>query len=540
MKKAYQKELQAKLLGSISDSPDALSQAATDRGIFQIEPSTVVYPANTADVRKIAQFAHEKTAAGRPVHLTPRGLGAGQGGGALGEDTQLILTPNMNRLLRLDHDSVTVQAGITFRTLQQTLHTHARFIPAAPPAPDFASVGAAVSENIAGTHSVKYGSIRAFVKKMKVVLSDGSLLQVHRLTGRELNRKKGLSTLEGELYRKLDSLILDHSDSIRRLHQRKLPYDGGGFGLEHVRGKDGSFDLGQIFVGAQGSLGVVTEVTLKTAAYNPRTSLVVGYFESTYAALEAAAKIKGLGPSALELADRQLFEAVATSHPGYLDDLLPDNAPYTVLLVQFDQFSQFSQRLATGRTERIVQRYQGRARVATDPVEQLALWKLRFASNLYAEPIGTKRPLPFLAGALVPVAALPQLVEKVTKLLKKYELTAAIWGHVGDGNLDVVPRLDLSKKKDADKLFNLARDYAEVVAGLGGSLAATSGDSLLSAASYSQLYGEDVAELWAAVKHMFDPQEIFSPHHKTASTSEYARQHLRTIYNNPMHYQETV
>jgi FAD/FMN-containing dehydrogenase len=432
---------------------------------------------------------------------------------------------------------VTVQAGLPYRTLQQTLHTHVRFLPPAPDSLDFATVGATVSDNTAGVHSVKYGPTRAFVKGLKVVLSDGSLIQTHRLSGRELNRKKGLTTLEGELYRKLDSLILDHPEAVRRM-QLKIPYDGAGYALGHVRAKDGSFDLGQIFIGAGGTLGVITEVTFKTTAYNPRTTLVVGYFESTYAALDAAVKLKGLGPSALELADRQLMETVAVSHPGYLDSLLPDGLPYSVLLVQFDQFSQFSQRLAAGRAERIIQRHQGRARIATDPVEQVALWKLRYASSLYMEPAGAKRALPFASGAVVPLPALPGLLEKATKLLKKYELTAAVWGHVGDGNVNIVPRLDISKKKDADKLFNLSREFAEAVAAAGGTLAGTSGDSLLTSTAYNKIYGEEVVELWAAVKHMFDPHGILSPHHKTGATPEYARLHLRSEYSNPayQHY----
>lgn len=532
MKKAQIKELQAQLLGSVTDNPDALAHFSTDLSVLQAEPATVIYPANTADVRKTVQFAHDRTLAGKPIRLTARGLGSGESGGSLGTGDQVVFPAHMNKLLRLERDTVSVQPGMLYRTLQQALHTHSRFMAAYPASVDYATVGGAVSEDAVGIHTVKYGSTRKAVRGLKVVLSDGSLIETKRISGRELNRRKGHTTLEGEIYRGLDSLLLDNADLIRKATP-KLPYNAAGYALHEVRGRDGSFDLGQIFIGAQGTLGFLTEVTLATAAYNPRTSLVAGFFASTYDALEAAAKLRGLGPSALELADRGLIESVMATHPGYLDGLLPDDGPATVLLVQFDQFSQFSQRLATTRAERVINRHKGRARLATDPVEQVALWKLRLCSSLYLEPhTGSKRAVPFMEAAIVPVPQLPALVEKATKLLKKYELTAAIWGHVGDGQLGFSPRLDLSKKKDADKLMNLSREFAELVSSLGGSPSGASGDGPLRSLALPTVFGSDMYELFRQVKQLFDPRGIFGPGQKTDVTAEGVRAQLRTDYAN--------
>ena len=532
MKKAYLKELQGQLLGTITDNPDAMAHFATDLSVLRAQPDSVVYPANTADVRKTVQFAHEHTMAGHPVPLVARGLGSGESGGAVGAGTQVVFSAHMNKLLQLDRDTVTVQPGILYRTLQQTLHTHSRFIPPYPPSLDYATVGGAVAEDAVGLHSVKYGSTRNYVKGLKVVLADGSLIQTGRISARELNRRKGRTTLEGELYRGLDNILLDNTDLIKRATP-KLPYNAAGYSLQHVRGKDGSFDLSQIVIGAQGTLGLITEVTLKTATYHPRTSLVVGYFDSTYAALEVAVMLRRLGPSALELADRGLTEAVLASHPGYLDGLLPDDRPYTVVLAQFDQASQFAQRLACGRAERIMFKHKGHPRIATDPVEQVALWKLRMAASLYMEPTsGQKRALPCMEAAAVPLDKLPDLLEKTTKLLKKYDVTAAIWGHVGDGHLGFVPRLDLSKKKSADHLMSLSREYSEVVAKLGGSPSAAAGDGPLRSLWLEDVYGPDMTKLFADVKRLFDPLGIFGQGQKTTATVESVRAALRTEYIN--------
>src|SRR5664279_3589223 len=111
MKQAYLKELQGRLLGSVTDSNDALEHFSTDQSIFTATPTAVVYPQNTADVRKTVQYTAERTASGHPLSLIPRGKGSDQGGGAIGEGLQVVFPAHMSKLLRLDRDSVTVQPG---------------------------------------------------------------------------------------------------------------------------------------------------------------------------------------------------------------------------------------------------------------------------------------------------------------------------------------------------------------------------------------------------------------------------------------------
>ncbi len=530
MKKSHLKELSGKLLGSVTDNPESLAYFSTDQSIFQITPSAVVYPQNTADVRKTVQFVAELAAAGKPLSLVPRGRGTDTGGGSIGEGIQLVLPAHMDKLLRLDRDSVTVQPGILYQTLQQTLHTHGRFLPPYPADIASATVGGAVANNASGEKSVKYGSTREFVKGLKVVLSDGSLIQTHRIGARELNRKKGLTTLEGELYRKVDSLLLDHADLIKKRHIHTTK-NTAGYALDNVRGKDGSFDLSQVIIGSQGTLGVITEITLKTMAYNPRTTLVVGYFNTAEGAAATVAKLRPLAPSAIEFIDRHLLEYLRENHPGELASLAADQLPKIVLFVEFDEFSQLSQKLKSNRARHIMARHGGTCHVATDPLEQVALWRPRRAgvANLWMNH-GAAKALPFMDDAVVPAERLPQLLDKTYKLLKKHDLETAVWGSAGDGHIHVQPFLDLAKKKDVEKLFTLSREYAQIVSSLGGTTSGGQNDGLIRALSLGAVYGEEMTELFASVKHIFDPHSIFNPMKKTEATEAYARDHLRTEY----------
>jgi FAD/FMN-containing dehydrogenase len=530
MKKAYLRELQSHLLGSVTDRPEVLDYFSTDQSIFQITPSAVVYPENTADVRKTVQFVAGKAAAGKGLSLIPRGKGSDDGGGAVGEGLQLVFPAHMNKLLRLDRDTVTMQPGMLFKTLQQTLHTHGKWLPPYPSNGDYCTVGGAVAVNACGEKSVKYGAMRDFVKGLKVVLSDGSIIETRRLSGRELSRKKGLSTLEGELYRKFDSLLLDHEALIKK-RTLKTVRNASGYDLASVRRSDGSFDLTQVIIGSQGTLGIITEITVKTLAYNPRTTLVAAFFDSSEALGTAVAKLKLLAPSAMEMVDRNLLDFVQMHYPGELTDLLPEKSPHAVLLIEFDDTSQLSQKVKAGRAGRLLAKYARESRVSVDPVEQVALWKIRRSSASWMWLTDNQKPaLPFINDAVVPVEKLTSLLDKTYKLLAKHDLDAAIWGHVGDGQIHLEPRLDLARKKDVDKLFSLSREFNEMVIALGGSPSGGSGDGLLRSLYLADAFGEEMLELFATVKHIFDPLSIMNPMKKSEATEEYARAHVRSEY----------
>lgn len=529
MKKSHLKDIQSQILGSVTDNPDTLEYFSTDSSIFQITPQAVVYPQNTADVRKLVAYAAERAAAGKPTTLMARGHGTDISGGSLGEGIQVVFPAHMNKLLRLDGTTVTVQPGISYQTLQQTLHTHGRFLAPYPTNWQSATLGAAVSNDDAGEKSLKYGATRDAVKSLKVVLADGSLIEGSRISARELNRRKGLDNLEGEIYRRLDNLLLDHADLIQ---QRQGPRhrSAGGYALGHVRGKDGSFDLGQMFIGAQGTLGFITEITLKTTPYNPRTTLVVGYFANIADAGAAILKLRELGPCALELSDQALLESVQARHPDELKGLIPGTLPQVTLLVEFDDLSQFKQKLKSTRAAHILKRHHAEARIATDPVEQVALWKLRRSAAALWLAGGAKKPLPFIDDAVVPVDRIAAYIDKTRKLLTKHDLAAAIWGQAGDGRFHLAPALDLGRKRDVDKLFSLAREYYALVGSLGGSVGGGHGDGLMRSLFLGSQYSPEMVGLFTAAKRIFDPHGIFNPMKKSEATEAYARAHLRTDY----------
>lgn len=519
--------MQHELAGTVMDKQDALDYFSTDGSIFAIEPSGIVYPKHTGDVQNVVKFVAERAAGGKQLSIVARGRGTDQSGGALGDGLMVVFPAHMNKMLKFDKRSVTVQPGMLYSSLQQILHSHERFLPPYPSSIEFSSIGGAVANNAAGEKTIKYGATRNYVEKLQVVLSDGSVIETKRLSARELSRKKGLSTLEGEIYRQVDGLINEHRALIRQAAPGTSK-NSAGYALWDVKRADGSFDLGQLIVGSQGTLGIITEITLKTMPYLPKTTLVVGFFDDLAKAGQAVTRLQKLKPSALELVDYHLLEFLRHDHPGILDGLVPEKLPQIAFLIEFDDQSQLRQTVKSRRAQQIVRTFGYDLKVATKPREQEALWNIRrSAAAVIWMTRGKEKALPIIEDGVVPIEKLSEFLEKTYRLLKKYDLEIAVWGHAGDANFHIQPFLDLSKKKDREKVFDLADDFYDMVIKLGGSTCGEHNDGLMRSPYLRKLFGSEVYDLFCEVKHIFDPHDILNPGKKVDISREDLKKRLR-------------
>ncbi|HSX41628.1 MAG TPA: FAD-binding oxidoreductase [Candidatus Saccharimonadales bacterium] len=533
MKSGQIKELEKLIDGSVTDADHARSYFATDGSVFTIMPSAVIYPRSEADVAAAVRYARaEADKSGRKFSLIARGKGTDQAGGALGDGAMVVFPAVMNKILKLTKDTVTVQPGIIFGDLQKTLHTHHRFLPPYPSSIDYATMGGAVANNTCGEKTLKYGATRDWVKRMNVVLDDGSIIETKRISKRELNRKKGLSTREGEIYRGIDGLIQDNLGLIKEAGP-KTSKNSAGYALARVKGKDGSFDLGQLLVGAQGTLGITTEITFATAQYEPRTNLVVGYFDSIEKAGEAVLKLQKLNPSAMEVVDFYLLDFLRKNRPESLEDLLPPgDLPKIVILIEFDNHSHFRQNVLGRRAGKILAKLAYAQRTSVDIKEQDRLWQIRrSAAAVIWMNNGPTKALPIIEDGVVPVEKLPEFLEAVYKLLKKHKLEIAVWGHAGNANFHMQPFMDLSKVKDRKKVFEVMDDYYNMVIKMGGSTCGEHNDGLLRAPYLEKLYGKEMYDLFLEVKKICDPKGIFNPRIKLNVTKKDLEPLLRHEYS---------
>lgn len=527
--------LQEHLTGEVMTGNDARRYFATDASIFSIPPMMVVYPRNENDVRKTARFTWQLAERGRVIPMTARGSGTDQSGAAIGSGVVVVFPAHMHRILELDSKTgtVTVEPGINYGKLQQTLHTHARFLPPFPASAEYCTVGGSVANNSAGEKTVKYGDTRKYVKGLRMVLANGEVIETKRLSKRELNKKLGLATFEGEIYRNLDALIEENWDALKNV-QFNTTKNSAGYALGEVKRKDGSFDLTPLIVGSQGTLGMVTEITLSTEPHNPNTTLIAAYFDDLRVAEEVVLELRKLPdmPSAIEMVDENLLNFVNTHNPNHLKGLIEQPFPKLVMLIEFDNMNDRQQKRLAKKTAKILSRSQITYQVETDSFKRDELWKLRHAAAaVLAHTDGNTKALPIIEDGIVPVENFSEYINGVYKIFEAYNLNIAIWGHAGDANLHMQPFMDLAQVGDRQKIFKIIEDYYDMVIKLEGSTSGEHNDGRLRGPYLERLYGPDIYELFSRTKQIFDPYGTLNPGVKIDVTLDDVKPLLRQEYN---------
>lgn len=526
--------LQEHLIGEVMTSADARRYFSTDGSILTLPPAVIVYPRNENDVRKVTRFTWQLAERGRVIPITARGLGTDQSGAAIGSGILLVFPAHMHRILELDDKSgvVIVEPGTNYGKLQQTLHTHDRFLPPYPASLEYSTIGGAVANNAGGQKSVKYGSTRDFVRGLRVVLANGEVIETGRLNKRELNKKLGLATFEGEVYRALDALIEENRELLDKV-QLTVTKNSAGYDVWDVK-RDGNFDLTPLFVGSQGTLGVITEVAMETVPFNTNTVLIAAHFDDLGKAQEAVLALRDLPemPSSLEMVDVQLLSMVDRLNPNLLKDVVAKPFPKALLLIEFDNPSERAQKKLAKKARKILEQRTTNLQIETDPYKQGLLWKVRHSSaTAVAHGNGGAKALPLIEDGVVPPERLREYLDGVYRLFAHYQLEAAVWGHAGDGNLHLQPFLDLSQVGDRQKAFRLLEEYYSLVISLGGSTTGEHGDGRLRAPFLQKLYGPEIYALFAKVKQIFDPYGTLNPGVKMNVNIENVKQLLRSSYS---------
>ena len=528
--------LQEHLLGEVMTSTDARRYFATDNSIFSLPPSIIVYPRNENDVRKTARFAWQLAERGRIIPITARGAGTDVSGGAIGSGIMMVFPAHMNRIIELDQKSgvVVAEPGLMYGRLQQTLHTHDRFLPPFPASLEYSTIGGAVGNNASGQKSVKYGATKDYVRSLRVVLANGEVIETAPLNKRDLSKKLGLTTFEGEIYRSLDTLIEENKDLIEKDLTKDLLRNTAGYAITEVKRKDGTFDLTPLFVGSQGTLGIISEVTCETETYNPETVVFAAFFDTIDATCKVIQKLRELPqmPSSIELVDGHLLDIVRELNPNQLKGLVPQTTPAAALIVEFDDPNDRHRKKIIKHAQKIFAETALEYKEETEPDAQAGLWKIRQASaTLLAHSEKEQKPIPIIEDGIVPVAKLSEFIQGIYRLFASLKLDVALWGPAGEGNLHVHPFLDLSQLGDRQKAFRLMDEYYTLVTSLGGSSSGQNNDGRIRGPYLTKVYGQEAYVLFQKIKQIFDPYGILNPGVKVNVSMEEIRPLLRSGYS---------
>jgi FAD/FMN-containing dehydrogenase len=511
------------LLGEVTDSPEARKQFAQDASILRIAPSIVVYPRDEDDIRKTMRFSWQLAERGRGLPITPRGGGSDTSGAAIGSGILLIFTAHMNRILELDQKKqfVTVEPGVTFDKLEQTLHTHGLFLPPYPASKHYATIGGGLANNAIGEKSVKYGPLGNYVERLRVVLANGELIETGPIGKRELNKKLGMSSLEGEIYRTVDAMLEENAGLIEQSnHHIKAIRNNAGFNITDLKHKKG-LDLTPLFIGSQGSLGIITEATLTTETYTPNTKLALVSLNDLNDLHEVLPKILKLKPSICDMINRSVVEQVTRINPNQLAGLLKSPGAAVHLFVEFDDPKEANQKKSIKQLKKILQKIEGSIDIAEKPQEHIKIRKVRESvTTILTSPKGQSKAVPVAEDICVPITNLVEFLHKATEVYASLGLVAPAWGQAGEGVVRMQPMLDLGQIGDRQKLVKLTDSIYKAAIQMDGSITASAGDGRVRASYTRSMYGPEIHNLMLKIKNSFDPYNILNPGVKTATQED--------------------
>jgi FAD/FMN-containing dehydrogenase/Fe-S oxidoreductase len=484
---------------------------STDASIFRVRPLGVVCPKHEGDVLHLVRYASEQG-----ISLTARGAGTGMAGESLGTGLVVDFSRYMNRILRVGEETVVAQPGAVFQEVQRHLRPLGRRLAPDPASGAACTLGGMVATNASGSRSLKYGYTRDYVERVRCVLADGTLWDVGQVPWR-VGTAASSGRRPEDLAGRLALLIQQHRALIERyqkhlgLHNR-CPY------LLHDVVQDDSVHLARLLCGTEGTLALLTGVTLRTVPIPKARAVALLLFDRLEAALESVAEILSYGPSACDLLDRRLLHLACTAEPRY-SRMVPDEAEAALVVEQEgdDELEVYHRMRLTVNRLRRVKRLATVAHEAYEADERRFLWAIRTAAVRQLSRLpGDLRPIPYVEDIAVPPGSLREFLSAALRLLRQKNLVATLYAHAGHGQLHLRPFLDLSRLDHQQQLQELAEELYTICAQLGGSVSGEHGVGIARSAFVRRQYGE-LVEVFRQLRALFDPREQLNPGKITSS-----------------------
>jgi FAD/FMN-containing dehydrogenase len=537
--------------GDIDTSDESREFFSHDASLFELVPQAVVSPKNAADVRRLIAAVNESRGDIPDLSLTARSAGTDMSGGAITESVVVNFRKYFTKIQEVTETTAHVQPGVLYRDFEvQTLKRHA-LMPTYPASRDLASVGGMVNNNAGGEKSLEFGKTQRFVSQLKVVLADGKEHTIRPLNKAELDKKMKQKDFEGELYRKMYRLLEDNYDAIKKARPH-VSKNSAGYYLWDVWDREtGVFDLTQLICGAQGTLGLVTDIEFKLIKARGHSGLLVLFLRGIDDLGELIPKVLESKPATFESFDDATLWLSIRFMPSFLKllgvrrfihlliTLIPDGLqllrgiPKLILMVEFNGDTEEEVREKIKALHRELKHHKARYEIngfeedATEGKSEKFWIMRRYSFQLLRSKVKDKHTAPFIDDFIVNPEYLTAFLPRLRTIIRKYKLFATIAGHMGDGNFHVIPLMKIEEPSERAKLEPAMKEVNKLVLKYHGSLTAEHNDGMIRGPWLSLMYGPRIVDLFRQTKHIFDSANIFNPHKKADADWDYSVSHIR-------------
>ncbi|MEX2515041.1 MAG: FAD-binding oxidoreductase [Candidatus Paceibacterota bacterium] len=518
-----------------------------DTSLFQVHPEAVVFPESSEDVEKIVSYVARHKEESPYLSVTGRSAGTDMTGGPLNDSLIMSCTEHLNAVIELGDNHAVVQPGVYYQDFEKKLTPDHLTMPVYPASKSIAALGGMVMNNCGGEKTLRYGQMRDFVNAVKMVLADGKEYLFGPMNRDELERVKQEDNFIGDIYRRMHALLEDNYDLIKAA-KPSTTKNSSGYALWDVWDRETDvFDMSQLFVGSQGTLGMMTEANVRLIRKKPHTRLVSVFFKDWDAVPDLVNQLLPLDPDSLEAFDDQTLKLglrfmpeiarkVGSNFFSFALKFLPEawigvkmlGMPKLILLIELAEDTEEELNEKTAEVEKILEGFAAYSRTLYSEPEQEKYWVMRRQSfNLLRQHVKGKQTAPFVEDFCIAPEDVPEFLPQAIDILEGHDIAVNIAGHAGNGNFHIIPLMDLTTDAQKDKIMEVAEEFYDLVLAYSGTITAEHNDGIVRTPFLEKMYGEEVYALFEEVKKIFDPQNIFNPGKKVGGTKAYARQHIK-------------
>jgi FAD/FMN-containing dehydrogenase len=545
-------EIKAFLKGDVSDTDADIQKYSRDYSIFNVKPQLIVFPKDIDDLQNLVKFVEKKKAAGEDMSLTGRSAGTDMTGGPLNKGIIVSFTKYFNHIKEITDDYVRVEPGVYFRDLEKELTAKGLLYPPYPASKDLCALGGMVNNNSGGEKTLAYGKTEDYVRELTLVMGDGEKHVIKPLSSSELESKLKEQSYEGEIYRKLKALIESNYDAIMKA-KPDVSKNSSGYYLWNVWDKEkGTFDLTRIIVGSQGTFGLLAEAKLALVKAKKHSRLAVIFLKDLRWAADVVEEALKFKPTSIESYDDKtigfavkLWRQVIASMKGNVFVLawrfLPEalmvlrgGMPKMIMMVELtgdDEKELVSQLNALAAdVDKFAETHPGiQVHALKTEQEEQKYWTIRRESFalLHNNSIGLDTA-PFIDDFIVKPEHMAEVLPKVNAILDKYskDLIYTIAGHPGNGNFHIIPLMNLKDERVRALIPVISDQVYRLIFQYHGSITAEHNDGLIRSPYLEMMYGKEIVGLFAEVKKIFDPENIFNPGKKVNASLDYSMEHI--------------
>ncbi len=516
------------LLGEASSAKAVRKRFSRDGSILTITPEIVVFPRVTNDIRKVARFTWQLAEKGHKMGITIRGSGGDTTGAAIGKGITIDMSAHLRSIITVAAKDrlVHVQPGISLEVVESALRWQGLTLAQQPDDLCHTTVGGAIAGGLLGVS----GSFSDAIERLEVVLANGDVIETGRVGKHDVNKKLGLQTFEGEIYRKLSGILEDNEELIAQISQNRSMNTTGYPAISRVRQKDGSFDLTPLFVASQGTLGLISEAVLKTDFYSDQMTAALIVVDTPELARDLGDRVAELSPTRLLTIDGSLINRV--SHYGKQLSLIGEQVVNgAALLVVFGDTNDRAQHHKLKRLRKLTKKLNLNTIDSTDHEIEgfLQLLDLPQVLARLAEDDGVDIPL--LDGAYIPADRREEHSLAVTELAGKQHVELPSIANLLTGTVTYYPSLKLHSVSDKQKLFKLLSEYAILVTRSGGAFTSDGAEGRLKANAALGAMDEAEVGLYEQVREVFDPFATLNPGVKQKNEMRTLVANLRASYD---------